>query len=245
MRLLSSIGFWLLSGLNFATVGCTGLPFTAEPASHSAMNQSTPAAPSSPPGASAQSSQPRSAGETLAQSSPASETALWSELRQGQGYVVMMRHAVAPGTGDPPGFRLEDCSTQRNLSAEGRQQAIAIGEAFRQRNIPVGQVLSSQWCRCLETAKLLDLGTVEPFPALNSFFSDRSTAVQQTEQVQRFIREQQNQSEVMILVTHQVNITAISNIVPASGEFVVLRAKGTSAESSAIEVVGRLNPVGN
>lgn len=231
----------LLGGLSLVTVGCAGLPFNAESSPPSA-NGNTPASRSVSPDAPLQRSQTRSASEQIAPSAANSESAVWAKLRQGRGYVVMMRHALAPGTGDPPEFQLSDCSTQRNLSTEGRQQATAIGAAFRQQNIPIDRVLSSQWCRCLDTAKLLDLGTVEPFPALNSFFSDRSTAAQQTEQVQQFIREQQNQPGVTILVTHQVNITAISNIVPASGEFVVLKAQGAS-QDSGIQVVGRLNPV--
>jgi len=79
------------------------------------------------------------------------------------GYVAVMRHAIAPGTGDPSNFRLGDCQTQRNLSETGRQQARRLGQLLRDRQVPVTRVLSSQWCRCLETAKLLDLGQVEPF----------------------------------------------------------------------------------
>ncbi len=108
----------------------------------------------------------------------------WSVLR-GTGKVVLMRHAIAPGTGDPNEFRLDDCSTQRNLSAEGREQARQAGEQFRKRKIPIKQVLSSQWCRCLETAKLLNLGEVKPEPALNSFFRDYSTEDIQTAQTSR------------------------------------------------------------
>lgn len=167
---------------------------------------------------------------------PASEGAeLWNLLRQGTGYVVMLRHALAPGTGDPANFRLEDCTTQRNLSEAGRQQAIQIGATFRQYQIPVDAVFSSQWCRCLETAKLMNLGTVEPLPAINSFFQDSTTEPQQTAQVRQLILDRRNTSGVTILVTHQVNITAITGIVPASGSMVVLRANGV-----AVETVGEI-----
>lgn len=153
-----------------------------------------------------------------------SKASLWSQLRQGKGYVILFRHALAPGTGDPPNFRLGDCSTQRNLSDEGRQQAIRMGEILRQQKIPVSRVLSSQWCRCLETARLMQVGKVEPFPALNSFFQDRSTERTQTEQLRQFILNNRDRAGVTIMVTHQVNITALSNIVPDSGAAIVLRA---------------------
>lgn len=107
-----------------------------------------------------------------ASAASAPEAALWTKLTEAneETYVVLLRHAIAPGTGDPANFQLNDCATQRNLSESGRQQARDIGAAFRDRNIPVVEVLSSQWCRCLETAELVDIAPVEPFPPLNSFF---------------------------------------------------------------------------
>lgn len=167
----------------------------------------------------------------------ASDADLWSQLRQGRGYVILFRHAVAPGTGDPADFRLDDCSTQRNLSAEGRQQAVEIGEVLRQQNIPVSRVLSSQWCRCLETARLMNVGQVEPFSALNSFFQDRGTERSQTEQLRQFILQNRDNAEVTIMVTHQVNITAISTIVPRPGSAVVMRA----SSPNQVEFVGQLD----
>src|SRR5512134_1262540 len=79
---------------------------------------------------------------------------VWQALRAG-GHIALLRHAAAPGVGDPPGFRLEDCGTQRNLSAEGRAQARRIGEALRRRGVEVDAVYSSEWCRCLQTAELI------------------------------------------------------------------------------------------
>lgn len=158
----------------------------------------------------------------ISQAQPASG---WALLQQGKpGYVVLMRHALAPGVGDPASFRLNDCSTQRNLSAAGRSQAKRIGEAFRRYNVRVSRVLSSQWCRCLETARLLNLGPVEAFAPLNSFFQDRSTEAKQTAQVRRLIVNHRKQAGVLILVTHQVNITALTGVVPQSGESIVLQA---------------------
>jgi phosphohistidine phosphatase SixA len=111
-----------------------------------------------------------------------------------------------------------------------------MGEFLRQQNIVVSRVLSSQWCRCLETARLMDVGQVEPFAALNSFFQDRSTEQSQTEQLRQFILENRDNAGVVVMVTHQVNITAISNIVPQSGAAVVLRAPSPNQ----VEFVGQL-----
>ncbi|UBF26364.1 histidine phosphatase family protein [Kovacikia minuta CCNUW1] len=169
---------------------------------------------------------------------PSARDATWKLLQQGSpGYVVMMRHAEAPGTGDPANFRLGDCATQRNLSGSGRAQAARIGQAFRSRKILVARVLSSQWCRCLETARLLALGKVEPFSALNSFFQNSSPEPKQTAAIRQFIVNNRNTPGLIILVTHQVNITALTKIVPRSGESVVLKADS----KGRVEVVGRLN----
>lgn len=170
---------------------------------------------------------------------PPSDTPTWKLLRQNTpGYVVMMRHAEAPGTGDPANFRLGDCSTQRNLSPAGKTQATRIGQAFRQRNIQIAGVFSSQWCRCLDTAKLLQLGPIKPFPSLNSFFQNRSTEAKQTAAVRRLILSHRQTSGVLVLVTHQVNITAISGIVPRSGASVVLRGN----DRGEVKVIGQLPP---
>ncbi|MCC3454122.1 histidine phosphatase family protein [Microcoleus sp. PH2017_08_TRC_O_A] len=161
----------------------------------------------------------------------------WQLLQRGEtGLVVAMRHAIAPGTGDPANFKLGDCSTQRNLSAQGRTQAQQIGAEFRNRNIKIARVLSSQWCRCLETAKLINLGKVEPLRTLNSFFSDSSQEARQTATIRKLIVDNRNTKGAIIMVTHQVNITAITNIVPQSGEAVILK----SDEQGKIKIVGRI-----
>jgi phosphohistidine phosphatase SixA len=139
----------------------------------------------------------------------------WEALKR-PGAIAIMRHAIAPGTGDPAEFRLGDCITQRNLDDRGRTQARAIGQAFRENGIVVDRVLSSQWCRCLETAELLDLGPVEEFPALNSFFADRSTRNAQTRETRSFLASLPDDARIM-LVTHQVNITALTGRSVASG----------------------------
>ncbi|WP_420403492.1 histidine phosphatase family protein [Nisaea sp.] len=136
--------------------------------------------------------------------------------------VAIMRHAIAPGGGDPDGFRLGDCSTQRNLDEAGREQARRIGAAVRRAGVAVDRVLSSQWCRCMETAKLLGLGDVEQLPSLNSFFEDRSTGAAQTAETRSFLAALPA-GETVFLVTHQVNITALTDVFPASGETLLLR----------------------
>lgn len=161
----------------------------------------------------------------------------WQALT-GRGKVVLLRHAIAPGTGDPSGFRLGDCSTQRNLSEAGREQARQAGQEFRRRQIPVKQIHSSQWCRCLETARLLNLGEAKTTPALNSFFSDRRTADTQTEQTRQIIAAHRQQEGVVIMVTHQVNITALTGIVAQSGAAVIVQAN----DKGKIEVIGELEP---
>lgn len=163
------------------------------------------------------------------------DEAAWAALRDG-GAVAMMRHALAPGTGDPRNFTLGDCSTQRNLDERGRTQARAIGEAFRANGIEVDRVFSSQWCRCLETAELLGLGDVEPLPALNSFFADRSTRAAQTEAALGFLADLPPET-TPLLVTHQVNISALTGHFTTSGEIIVF----SLSEDGAVDVVGELN----
>jgi hypothetical protein len=100
----------------------------------------------------------------------ADETAAWGALRQGD-HVALMRHAKAPrGAGEPPGFRLDDCSTQRNLSPKGRADAQAVGQRLRAKGVAVAKLLNSPWCRCVDTARLLDLGPVEIEPTFGSAF---------------------------------------------------------------------------
>ncbi len=160
--------------------------------------------------------------------------AAWQTLRQGSA-VALFRHARAPGTGDPPDFRLEDCSTQRNLSAEGRQQAQAIGEQFRAQQIPVERVLSSRWCRALDTARLAFGDLIEPSPPLNSFFSGRDQEEAQTRALRQIVETWRSKG-VLVLVTHQVNITALTGVFPGEGEVLVLKPK----PGAGFDLVGRI-----
>ena len=137
------------------------------------------------------------------------------------GIVAIMRHALAPGSGDPGSFVLDDCATQRNLDARGRQQARAIGAAIRAAGATVDQVHTSQWCRCRDTARLLNLGPVEELPALNSFFRNPARADAQTAELRHFLASVPP-GETVILVTHYVNIRALTGRGVASGEVVLL-----------------------
>jgi phosphohistidine phosphatase SixA len=160
----------------------------------------------------------------------------WPQMMKG-GAVALIRHATAPGLGDPPGFRIGDCSTQRSLSQEGRDQAQRIGKFFRAKGVQEASVYSSQWCRCLETARLLGFGSVKELPALNSFFQDSSTQETQTRELRQFIMSLPA-GKATILVTHQVNITALTDLFPSSGEIIIYQL----VESNQGKVLGRFTP---
>jgi len=151
----------------------------------------------------------------------ADEAELWQDLRAGNHF-VLLRHAIAPGMGDPAHFKLGECVTQRNLSDEGRKQAEEIGKRFRANGIEKAKVFSSQWCRCLETAKLLRLGPVGELPVLNSFFRQYERKESQTRRLKEWLAGQDFKLP-LVLVTHQVNITALTKFYPDSGELVVVR----------------------
>ena len=162
------------------------------------------------------------------------EAVIWNGIRT-EGHVVLLRHAIAPGVGDPPGFAVGNCDTQRNLSKKGRTQATRIGERFRANGIQKARVFSSQWCRCLDTAKLLALGAVQELPILNSFFERSEREQQQMQALKKWLAEQALDAP-MVLITHQANITALTGIYPASGELVVIRV----SKRGAISVVGTI-----
>ena len=166
--------------------------------------------------------------------SAAGESAAWAALRSG-GHIALMRHALAPGTGDPANFDVADCGTQRNLSQEGRDQAARIGEQARANGLSAALVRSSQWCRCLETAELLGLGPAEVLPALNSFFRSPERGLSQTQAVETWIGEQALDQPV-ILVTHQVNITALTGVYPRSGEILIV----APSPDGSLAVIDRL-----
>lgn len=158
----------------------------------------------------------------------AAETRPLSELAK-PGRVLMLRHANAPGTGDPPHFRLEDCSTQRNLDQVGREQALALGKRIAQEGIKKVELYSSQWCRCLETATLLNLGPVKPEPALNSFFGRSEQRESTVAALRRFLAGLPTNGPPVILVTHQFTINAFTGEGTASGGGSVFELNGSGA----------------
>lgn len=162
------------------------------------------------------------------------DSQIWESLKT-DGHIALLRHALAPGIGDPSAFQLDDCSSQRNLSDEGRAQAKQIGDRFRENGIAAAEVYSSQWCRCLDTAALLGLGTVKPLEAINSFFQDFERREGQTASLEKWIRSR-TLKEPIVLITHQVNITALTGNFAASGELIVVRVP----EGAPLEVVGTL-----
>jgi phosphohistidine phosphatase SixA len=161
----------------------------------------------------------------------------WTEMTK-PAAVVLFRHANAPGVGDPPQFTLGDCATQRNLDEQGRAQARRLGEMFRSRRITVGAVLSSQWCRTRETARLAFGEQVREEPAFNSFFGQSSAARDNQTARARALIAQWRGPGTLVVVTHQVNITALTGVGAASGEGVVVRPQG----DGTLAVMATLNP---
>jgi broad specificity phosphatase PhoE len=171
-------------------------------------------------------------GVPAAAAEPASSP--WQRLRGG-GHVLLLRHAATDaGIGDPPGFVLGQCATQRNLSRAGRRDAQALGAAVRAHGIPIGTVWSSRWCRCLDTARLA-FGRVEAAPLLDSMFQDDDAAVQAKLAGLRRQLAGAAQPGNTVWVTHDVNIRALVREAVAPGEVLVARAV-----QGRLDVVGRL-----
>lgn len=163
------------------------------------------------------------------------DPAAWAALRQ-DGAIALMRHADAPGFADPPGFRLEDCATQRNLSDKGRSEAARVGAMLRREGVAFARVVSSPWCRCLDTARLMAVGAVAVEPAFSNIvvLSDRRAEILDAG---RAALRAWNGPGVLLVVTHGANIQALTGgRHPASGEIVVVRAAG----DGGLRELGRL-----
>ena len=143
------------------------------------------------------------------------------EIKNLNSKVFFMRHALAPGNGDPKNFKLDDCSTQRNLNDEGITQSKLIGEFFKTKKIKIDKVLSSEWCRCKDTAKFA-FNDFETFDALNSFYSTKfaKNEKRQIKDLKKYIKNWKSNKN-LILVTHYVVISSMLNIAVSSGEIVV------------------------
>lgn len=171
-----------------------------------------------------------------AQQGAASQTIL-DRLREGN-HVLLMRHALAPGTGDPENFRVDDCSTQRNLNDAGRADAKRIGQTLRREAIPISRIYASRWCRALETAHLMNLGSVAVMPdALDSFFAQRGEQKPSTAALRKLIENQPRDGTNTIMISHQVNITAISGLHTSPSDIIVIPA---GVRFGFADIVGRL-----
>ncbi|MEJ6022885.1 histidine phosphatase family protein [Ramlibacter sp. PS4R-6] len=158
------------------------------------------------------------------------------ELRSGD--IVLLRHASAPGVGDPPGFKLDDCATQRNLSDAGRAEARRFGEEMKRRGVRIGAVLTSQWCRTRDTAKLAFPGiAARDEPSFNSWFGQVPVESEGELKKARDVLRRWSGPGVLVVVSHQINIHAITGVPTASAEAVVVRkdAKGELAVAGTIQ----------
>lgn len=167
----------------------------------------------------------------------AEEKNIWDRLQGSnpKGYVLLMRHALAPGIGDPENFQINDCSTQRNLSAEGRLQAAEIGQWLKETKIKILRVESSRWCRAKETARLLEVGQVRLNKNLDSLFTESDIANHpQTLQIRRAIVAHRDKRGLLVMVGHYVNITALTGVGVESGAGVIVKAD----KSGRIKVLG-------
>ena len=146
---------------------------------------------------------------------------VWNLAKEGDK-IILIRHSLAPGGGDPPGFKIDDCDTQRNLNMKGINQSKKIGKLFKKNKVPVDQVLSSQWCRCKDTAKYA-FGNFKEFTALNSTFQSpyNKNEPKQLKELYNFVKKWDGKGKNLVLVTHYSIITAVTNAVPSSGEIVI------------------------
>ena len=170
--------------------------------------------------------------------SPASvmaSDALWEKLKAG-GQVVLMRHAITtPGVGDPPGMRLDDCATQRNLTDEGRRHARRTGDAFRARGVTVERLLSSPWCRCLETARLAFGAEPQKLDALSNLFGRPENRARQVDELDALVSKWQGKGN-LVLVSHGSTIAALTGVSPEPAEMVI----ATPRTGAKFAIAGRL-----
>lgn len=165
------------------------------------------------------------------------DEALWTLLREG-GQVLFIRHATTtPGAGDPPGFRVEDCRTQRNLSDAGRAEAKRLGEALRAGNVPLGEILSSPWCRCHETARLAFGREASTWAALSNLFGRGENAEGQVRELRARIGAYRGKGN-LVLVSHGSTALPLTGVHPQQAEIIVLTPRG----GGEFRVAGRLPP---
>ena len=161
----------------------------------------------------------------------------WTALRA-DGYVALIRHASAPGpVGDPADYKLDDCATQRNLSEQGRAEARVLGERFRAQRVKVGKIVSSQWCRCRQTAELMNIGPVEDAPTFNNAFVLKRDAL--TVRARATIGAWRGPG-TLVVVTHGENILEMLGVRPREGEVIVVAPD--PASENKMRLIGRIGP---
>ena len=145
----------------------------------------------------------------------------WNLAKEGNK-IILIRHSLAPGGGDPVGFKIDDCKTQRNLNFTGINQSKKIGKLFKKNKVPVDQVLTSQWCRCKDTAKYA-FGNYKEFTPLNSTFQSpyNKNEGKQLKELYNYVKQWDGKGKNLVLITHYSIITALTNAVPSSGEIIV------------------------
>jgi phosphohistidine phosphatase SixA len=170
-------------------------------------------------------------------SATAEEAELWPALRAG-GHVALVRHAgTVGGSGDPPGFTLDNCASQRNLTLKGKAEARRLGELFRLKEVPIGKVLSSRWCRCIETAALMGLAAPELAPTFDNAFTFRDRIAELTAGARAIVAAWSGPGTLAVM-THGANILPLTGIMPEEGGVVVV--KGDPANAAGLRVVGRI-----
>ena len=169
----------------------------------------------------------------LALTPAAATEAGWALLRSG-GHVVLLRHANITGTSEPANFDIDKCATQRNLSERGRQQARKIGALFAARAAPVERVLSSRYCRCLETARIGFESEPEPFAPLDPPPADAAGRAEHMAAIVGEVRDFSG-SDNLVMVTHLEDIQELTGIAPREGEAVIVTAEG-----DGLRVLGRI-----
>ena len=149
------------------------------------------------------------------------------EILKKENNIIFIRHAIAPGNGDPQNFDISNCSTQRNLSKDGKLQALKIGKFFKKNDIKLTKVLSSEWCRCKDTANIA-FGNFQTFSALNSFYEARfaKNKSKQIKELKSFLNNWESDSN-LIIVTHFVVISELLNKGTSSGEMILTDKKLT------------------
>ena len=143
------------------------------------------------------------------------------DIGKQSGAVIFLRHAFAPGLGDPPNFIIGQCDTQRNLNSAGRHQSKQLGEAFRKVGLQNLSVLSSPWCRCIDTARLMNVGVAKVFTGLSSFYEGHVSRASVLKELNAYLESINQTDHPTLLVTHQVVISAVTGLSSASGEAII------------------------